>query len=146
MIRPRRLPERDETEAWKAVAAESLRAFDAIFMPLSLTLQEGGEVALKHLRRGQALMQPILDRYISDARTPVGRAWRRRAIARSNYVRAFEEAIAHAEAHAAAPPGRTSCPAPDDWPSLWTRDGRLWLIQRHTGDRRVLREMEEEQP
>ncbi|MER5809907.1 hypothetical protein ABT143_17260 [Streptomyces sp. NPDC002033] len=50
---------------------------------------------------------------------------------RGPYVAAFDEAIAHARARVAGEAER-------DWPMLWIRDGRLRLLQRYTGDRRVL--------
>ncbi|MFH0246157.1 hypothetical protein ACGRHY_27915 [Streptomyces sp. HK10] len=125
---------RDETAAWRAVARESLQAFDLIFMPRAYGLQpqDGARRAADHLRAGQALMQPIIDRYVTAARTPMGRAWRRRAAMRGAYVRAFEEALAHALARSADAPE----PA---WPRLYNR-GSLPLIHRHTGDRCTLGE------
>ncbi|AWN32612.1 ATP-binding protein [Streptomyces sp. NEAU-S7GS2] len=125
-------PDADEN-AWKDIARECLRAFDVIMMPTAygLTPQEGGRIAVQHLRAGRMLLQPILDRYVAAARTPVGRAWRRRLVDRSLYVKAFEEALDYATGRAEGGPGT-------NWPTLWSRDGRLPLIQQHTQDRRLL--------
>ncbi|MCY0922361.1 hypothetical protein OS965_30090 [Streptomyces sp. H27-G5] len=130
----------DDPEAWRAVARETLQAFDAIFSPglYGWSLEEGGAVAVKHLERGRELLQPILDQYSAEARTSLGRAWRRMAVGRGPYVAAFDEALAHARARAAGETER-------DWPMLWIRDGRLPLLQRYTGDRRVLDTIQEEE-
>ncbi|MFD8992721.1 hypothetical protein ACFVZ4_32335 [Streptomyces goshikiensis] len=80
-----------------------LRAFDAIFSPglYGWNEEEGGAVAVKHLERGRALLQPIIDRYAAGARTSWGRAWRRWAVRRGPYTAAFEEELAHARARVA---------------------------------------------
>ncbi|MFD3330160.1 hypothetical protein [Streptomyces sp. NPDC058701] len=131
--------ERDESEAWKAVARETFGAFDVIMMPKAYghSPQEGARIALTHLRAGRKLMQPIIDRYIADARTPVGRAWRRRRVAHGAYVHAFDQAVEHAGARAAGEPE-------GDWPMLYSR-GPLPLIHRYTGDRRILQSAEGDQ-
>ncbi|MFI8932480.1 hypothetical protein ACIG3E_33050 [Streptomyces sp. NPDC053474] len=77
-------------------------------------------------------MQSVNDRYVASARTPPGRALRRWAVARGPYVRAVDEALAHARARAAG------LPEPS-FPRLYAR-GALPLIHRHTGDRRLLDE------
>ncbi|NXY94462.1 hypothetical protein HYE82_08660 [Streptomyces sp. BR123] len=135
-----RSQEWDDPGAWRAIARETLQAFDAIFSPglYGWSQEEGGAVAVKHLERGRELLQPILDRYVAGARTSWGRAWRRWGVGRGPYVVAFDEAIAHARARAAGEPER-------DWPMLWIRDGRLRLLQRYTGDRRVLDTIGEEE-
>lgn len=133
-------PEWDDPEAWRAVARETLQAFDAIFSPglYGWSQEEGGAVAVKHLEQGRALLQPVFDRYAAGARTSWGRAWRRWAVRRGPYAVAFDEALAHARARAEGEPER-------DWPMLWIRDGQLQLLQRYTGDRRVLDTIGEEE-
>lgn len=133
-------PQWDDPAAWRAVARETLQAFDAIFSPglYGWSEEEGGAVAVKHLERGRVLLQPILDGYAAGARTSWGRAWRRWAVGRGPYAAAFEEALAHARARAGGEAER-------DWPMLWIRDGRLRLLQRYTGDRRVLDTIGEEE-
>jgi hypothetical protein len=122
----------DDTETWKAIARESLRAFDHIFMPAvyGKTPQESGRIALEHLRTGRALLQQLVDGYVAAARTRPGRARRRRRAGRGVYVYAFDQALAHATARAAG----TEEPR---WPLLYTR-GSLPLLDRYTVDRRVL--------
>lgn len=95
-------PVRDEREVWKAVARETMRVFDGDFLLCGsgLSRQEGGRVAVEHLCVGRTLMQPIIDRYIAEARTPYGRAWRRWGAERGPYVQAFNEALANATARA----------------------------------------------
>ncbi|MFJ8676721.1 hypothetical protein [Streptomyces sp. NPDC093589] len=133
-MRPHHAANPEETAAWRAVARESLRAFDLIFMPnvYGLDVTDAARRAAGHLKAGQALMQPILDRYIAGARTPAGRPWRRWTPARSPYVRAFGDALIHAQARC------TGAPEPP-WPQLYNR-GSLPLIHQHTSDRRVLEE------
>lgn len=131
------MKKRDESAAWKAVARETLQAFDLIVTPAlhGHNRQAGARAAIAHLERGRQLMQPIIDRYVADARTPMGRAWRTGRIARGAYVQAFAQAIAHAAARSAGEPE-------PGWPILYTR-GALPLIDRYTGDRRILNEAED---
>ncbi len=133
-------PERDESEAWKGVAREVFHAFDVIMMPTvhGHSPQEGARIAIGHLRAGRKLMQPIIDRYVDDARTPVGRAWRRWGVARGPYVKAFDQALTHTTA-------RADGSAETEWPVLYGRNGRLPLIERYTGDRRILQSTEGDQ-
>jgi hypothetical protein len=123
-----RRKDRDESQSWKRVAREVLLAGD--LMLYGHEPSQAARIALVHLHRGRALMQPIIDRYVADARTPPGRAWRRRRAAQGAYVQAFEQAINHAAAQAAGEPEGTR-------PILYSR-GSLPLIDRYTGDRRVL--------
>ncbi|MEW2434346.1 hypothetical protein AB0952_09195 [Streptomyces caniferus] len=133
-MRPHRAANPDESAAWRAVARESVRAFDLIAMPsvYGLGATDGARRAAGHLKAGRALMQPILDRYVAGARTPAARLWRRWAVARSPYVRAFDEVLIHAQA-------RCTCVPEPPWPQLYSR-GTLPLIHRHTSDRRLLEE------
>ncbi|MEV7887462.1 hypothetical protein ACWD3I_25755 [Streptomyces sp. NPDC002817] len=137
-MRGHRTKKRDESAAWKAVARETLRAFDLIMTPAlhGHTQQTGARAAMPHLERGRLLLQPIIDRHVADARTPMGRAGRKRRIARGAYVQAFAQAIAHASARTAGEPE-------PGWPILYTR-GALPLIDRYTGDRRILNEAEDQ--
>ncbi|MDX3067772.1 hypothetical protein PV518_37400, partial [Streptomyces sp. ND04-05B] len=76
-MRGRRAKERDESNAWKSVARETFRAFDLIMTPAlhGHDRQSGAQAAAAHLERGRQLMQPIIDRYIATARTPLDSAW-----------------------------------------------------------------------
>lgn len=136
-MRGRRAQERDESAAWKAVARETFHAFDLIMTPAlhGHDRQSGAQAAVAHLERGRQLMQPIIDRYIANARTPLGRAWRTSRVARGAYVQAFAQAIAHASALSAGEPE-------PGWPILYSR-GALPLIDRYTGDRRILNDEED---
>lgn len=53
-MRGRRTEERDESDAWKAVARETLRAFDLIVTPALYghDQQSGAQAAMAHLERG----------------------------------------------------------------------------------------------
>ncbi|EGX60587.1 hypothetical protein [Streptomyces sp. P17] len=136
-MRGRRTEKRDESTEWKAVARETFHAFDLIMTPAlhGHDQQSGAQAATAHLERGRQLMQPIIDRYVADARTPLGRAWRTNRVARGAYVQAFAQAIAHASARAAGEPE-------PGWPILYSR-GALPLIHRYTGDRRILNDEED---
>ncbi|MFD8597641.1 hypothetical protein ACFV1L_21825 [Kitasatospora sp. NPDC059646] len=121
----------EQARQWQAVAREVLRAFDAVMTPpRGLTREQAARLAADHVRRGRELLDPLLDRYAGAARTPWGRALRRRRAERGAYVRAFAEAAAYT---AAMGRGQDD---PLPWPVLFGRG--LPLISRYTLDRRVL--------
>ncbi|MET9395992.1 hypothetical protein [Kitasatospora sp. NPDC002965] len=123
-----------DSEAWRAMAREVLRAFDLdMTPPRGMGAEQRSKAMAAHIERGRELLDEIIDRHVAAARTAVGRAWRRRRAQRGVYAAAFDEAAAYARA---VRDGRDrNLPTP----VLFSRGG-LPLLDRHTHDRTALSE------
>ncbi|MFK0047985.1 hypothetical protein ACIQU4_28630 [Streptomyces sp. NPDC090741] len=83
--------QRDESATWAAVS-RALEQAGVAAAQFSLPAADRVRASRGHLTAARFLYHCIAARYVADARTGIGRAWRRRQVRRSVYTRAFEQA------------------------------------------------------
>ncbi|MFI1765128.1 hypothetical protein ACH41H_24150 [Streptomyces sp. NPDC020800] len=109
--------QRDESATWAAVS-RALKQAGTAAARFSLPPAERVLAIRGHLTAARFLYHCIAARYVADARTGIGRAWRRRQVRRSSYTRAFEQAESYLFAVETDPHMIASLPPlfePADW-------------------------------